>query len=813
MLHKVRVKLPKAQYGNEVTANARQMSMWGGANVNKFKQPATGVSDTLRPIPREEANLEAEKGETAVVNDGSPIPAHFKIGGKRHNQGGTPLNLPENSFVFSDTRGMLIKDPALLTYFGVPTKKNKKAYTPAEIAKKFEINEYRKTLEDPNTDNLQRRTAEMMIKKNLLMLGALALAQESLKGFPQGVPVIAMPYLESKGISPEMFLPAEPTDNAQQMQEQDLMSEQGMAPQEQDFEMMEQEVNPEEMAGMPPQEMAPSPEMMMMYGGAYYNPMMMYGGDPYDYMRAGGESRTRARVTLPVFQNGSTTSTQPSNPELDDTFSGQTVPYKLYKQLEDDVNNYSDLRAAIIAKYKDALNDKKKLGKNIDPSQLSKNDDEIIKNFLNLQKRNYATAAYYMKENKLADNNQGFVAASGKISGTPNNPVKGGISNTELNEVWTKLKIAPTDKNTVASEQLSFIAFNDAISNVDKQNNPGLAEIIQLRGYKSAATGPAGEKGNVSGSTISIADGIATNNTTNEFGALGLQEIKETPPTPTPTPETEIVEEDDDVLTPPTYYPKPAPTPFLQDVMGLGRAGQNYLSIKEYQPWNAFAAMTPYPIQSGRYSPEREINALASTARTMGQAAAFGEAPSRAANLAKFQSDTARGIADTLGRYNNLNVTAENQEEFAKAQQMNEFQKLRGASAQDTYDKTAIAEQQATAARQKALDNITKAGINMTTNQAKAQVLNELYPNFNIFPEAGGMMAFVPGFKGFGSDDGSDDFDWDSAVSKGKSLYPNDSDAAMRYAEGLLKSQRPYNNSSGRSSAKNDIFALFGNQA
>ena len=126
--------------------------------------------------------------------------------------------------------------------------------------------------------------------------------------------------------------------------------------------------------------------------------------------------------------------------------------------------------------------------------------------------------------------------------------------------------------------------------------------------------------------------------------------------------------------------------------------------------------------------------------------------------------------------------------------------------------KTAIAKQQATSARQKALDNITKAGINMVTDQGKAQILNELNPNFNIFPEAGGMMAFVPGFKGFGSDDGSDAFDWDSAVSKGRSLYPNDSDAAMQYAQGLYKSKRPYNSSSGRSSAKNDIFALFGNQ-
>lgn len=805
MLHKVRVKLPKAQYGNQITANARQMSMWGGADVNKFKTPRTQVNDVLQPIPRDEANLEAEKDETVIVPDG-PVPSHFKIGGNRHSSGGTPLNLPENSFVYSDTRGMLIKDEALLKYFGMPVKKGKKAYTPAEIAKRFEVNDYKKILQDPNSDDLQRRTAEMMIKKNVLMLGALALAQESLKGFPQGVPVVAMPYLESKGISPEMFLPQDNQMGDSQMQEQDLMPEEGQPIQEQDLQMMEQEVNPQEMMNMPAPEVAPSPEMMMMYGGSYYNPMMMYGGNPYDYMRAGGESRTRARVTLPVFQNTGAVTTTTTDPELTNTFSGQKVPYKLYKQLEKDVTKESELGKAIIAKYKEVLKDSKNFGGKIKKEDIEGvTEDDIIKNFLNLQKRNYATAAYYMKENNLGDDVAGFKGASKLIANTPDAPIPGKISNNELNDVWTKLDISPKDKKTVASEQLSFKAFNEAIAEDKKRNKPDQ----KFPNYGGTALGPANERSNIGSSRVSVADGVATNNTTNEFAALILPQ--ETPPT-TPTPETEIVEEDDEVVAPPTYYPKPAPTPFLQDVMGLGRVGQNYLSIKEDQPWNAYAAMTPYPIKFGRYSPEREINALASTARTMGQAAAFGEAPSRAANLAKFQADTARQVADTLGRYNNLNVTAENQEELAKAQQMNEFQKLRGAGAQDIYDKTAIAKQQARDAREKALDNITKAGINMVTNQAKAQVLNELYPNFNIFPEAGGMMAFVPGAKGFGSDDGSDTFDWDSAVDKGRSLFSNDSDAAMRYAEGLLKSQRPYNSSSGRTSARNDIFSLFGNQ-
>jgi hypothetical protein len=436
------------------------------------------------------------------------------------------------------------------------------------------------------------------------------------------------------------------------------------------------------------------------------------------------------------------------------------------------------------------------------------NDQDIIDAFLNLQKRNYATAAYYMRENKSPDNGDGFKEASNKISGTKNDPVKGGISNADLNTVWNNLGINPSDKKKVAIEQLSFSAFNEALINPEDEE---LKKIMQRRGYEAAPLGPKGERGSVKDSTISVADGIATNNTTNEFGAKTLVQ---TPQTPTPKPEnkgTPEVTEDDEEETFQPAYSAPPPSPFLQDVMALGRAGQNYLSINEDMPWNPYAALSPYPIQLGRYSPEREINALASTANTMGQAAAFGEAPSRAANLSKFQADTARQVADTLGRYNNLNVTAENQEELANVQQNNEFQKLRATGALDLYDKTALAKQNAINARQKALNNITQAGINMTTNQAKAQVLNELYPNFNIFPEAGGMMGFVPGAPRFGADDGGDDYDFGSYYRIGEEKFPDKPELAMKYAEGMARGNRRLG-SSARTSARNDIFSLFGNQ-
>lgn len=205
-------KLPKALSGLEMKMSA---GLYGkGTNGNpqfrkssyleagKISQQPTEVRDTLQPVAREGANLEAEKGETAMVNiDG--IPAHFKIGGKRHSQGGTPLNLPDNSFIFSDTAKMKIKDPIMLAQFGMVPKKS--GYTPAEIAKKYDINKLRQVLADPNTDDLERKTAELMISNYNMKLAKLALLQESSKGFPQGIPVVAMPYIMATGMNPEEF--------------------------------------------------------------------------------------------------------------------------------------------------------------------------------------------------------------------------------------------------------------------------------------------------------------------------------------------------------------------------------------------------------------------------------------------------------------------------------------------------------------------------------------------------------------------------------------------------------------------------------
>ena len=164
-----------------------------------FLKPNTPVDsdikNTMGAVPRNQANIEAEGGETVVgdINNDGYL-EHQTIVGKRHTQGGVPLNVPEGSFIFSDTKKMMIKDPEILSIFGM--KPSKKGYTPAEIAKKYNINDFIAILKDPAKDKYSKETAEIMLQSNLKKLGMLSLVQESMKGFPDGVPAIGQSVMQ-----------------------------------------------------------------------------------------------------------------------------------------------------------------------------------------------------------------------------------------------------------------------------------------------------------------------------------------------------------------------------------------------------------------------------------------------------------------------------------------------------------------------------------------------------------------------------------------------------------------------------------------
>lgn len=256
MYYKVKItKNPKAKTGMQVQGSLyNDETSFGGFNMQHGKKNLI-ESKYITAVPKEEANLEAEGGETVYGDlNGDTFPEHKIIKGPRHSKGGVPLKLPDDSFIFSDTNSMKINDPNILQMFNQPDRKGK-GITPATLAKQYDIDSYRKILQDPNTDKIARRTAELMIRNYNMKLGALALAQESKKGFPQGIPEMAKPYMEYAGIDEAKLLPPklpEPQAPQQQMQQQmpqEQMSQEQMPPQ--DMQQMEQ----------------PFPDQMSRFGG------------------------------------------------------------------------------------------------------------------------------------------------------------------------------------------------------------------------------------------------------------------------------------------------------------------------------------------------------------------------------------------------------------------------------------------------------------------------------------------------------------------------------------------------------------------
>jgi hypothetical protein len=257
MKYKVKItRLPQARTGYQVQgALANDISDFSG-NGSSLGKPNQQVRKSMGGVPRDEANLEAEGGETLVGDiDGSTFPSFFNIKGPRHSSGGVPMSLPDDTFIFSDTKAMKIIDPQILKMFGKSPKKG--GYTPAELSKVYDINKYRKLLQDPDSSKVEQKTAEMMIKNYVIKLGALAIAQESKKGFPQGIPVIAKPYMEANNIKEEDLIP----ENARQKQDQ--MSQQEEEPTE--MPSGQPIAMPEEQQSM--QEPPMNQEDTMQYGG------------------------------------------------------------------------------------------------------------------------------------------------------------------------------------------------------------------------------------------------------------------------------------------------------------------------------------------------------------------------------------------------------------------------------------------------------------------------------------------------------------------------------------------------------------------
>lgn len=137
------------------------------------------------------ANAEVEKGEVLLTPSGNTIPIEG-VNTSKHYEGnqfgtqGTPIDAPDNSFVFSDRR-IKGEDPKLnkMVASDLLNKKVKKSMTMADIAKKFDNTKYDGVLNNTRSTPIQKRTAAINKEMNVTKLQQLADYQESYKLLPE----------------------------------------------------------------------------------------------------------------------------------------------------------------------------------------------------------------------------------------------------------------------------------------------------------------------------------------------------------------------------------------------------------------------------------------------------------------------------------------------------------------------------------------------------------------------------------------------------------------------------------------------------
>ena len=246
-------------YGLVTTPPLQTDSFIGSGNDAAV--PGNNVGRSIQPVPREEANLEAEKGETVLTdfnNDGNF--ELYTIGGNRHHKGGTPLNLPPQSFIFSDTSKMKLNKYELAE-MGITSKKK---ITPANVSKGYELNKFIGILDDEHSDNITIDTSEYMLNKNKKSLSQLAFLQEAKKGFDDGVPLASYAYLTEKGINPIQFSQQVEQISQQEAEQKMLMQ----LPYEQRMELMIAKEQAQQQAAMQQQQMmAQQQQMQGQQGG------------------------------------------------------------------------------------------------------------------------------------------------------------------------------------------------------------------------------------------------------------------------------------------------------------------------------------------------------------------------------------------------------------------------------------------------------------------------------------------------------------------------------------------------------------------
>ena len=644
--------------------------------------PEIKINETLQPTTRENATLEAELGETVVTNlQGEGIPEFYKIAGKPHSKGGTPLNLPASSFIFSKDRKLAITDPTMLKLFG---RKNDKRQTPADLSKTYNLNKFREILVNPHTDTLQRETAEKMIKNYNLKLGALALVQESKKGFEDNIPAIAMGYLEKNGIDPTTLLGEQPEP---QMAAQPMMKGGG-------------ELTLEKFAGG-----GPTSRQKVNEKGVFWN--TADGDYTEDELQEGDyemnpETGRWEQISLSGakyegdFKDPNLGQFSPFYGLLEEKFADEGVRDRFFDQYQKEIANTKPNPRTGLTQQD--INDAGKLDK-----------DQVIDNFLAKERINFAI------QNKHAVD--GELDTEGLYDKDPNLAAK----------MAKDLGYNTLDK----PQTLAFQAGYEAIA-VLKKNK---ATAKDWKDFELNQSGPGSERNKslTGNKRISSKDGWDGNDTT---GSMII-------PSATKINRKDI---DDKVIKgaiAEEVEGKTLPEPtgdkskyWTQDLVNLAGAFKDRYGIKKYAPWQA---PLEHDVATPHFTDFRGTAARITSAANAGvkQASTFSNPQAYAANIANIQKGASDQILKTQEAEYRGNQAIANQFELENTRSENRHNMQKQQLDTKLWDKYTMANQQFDNAKRVMGAQLRGAFNTAWTNKGKTQTLNAMYDDFDVDPVTG----------------------------------------------------------------------------
>jgi hypothetical protein len=791
MYHKVRItKLPGKARGGKVNGNRivpNQSLSFGGADMKSGPKDIS-VANTISAVPRNQANLEAEGGETVYGDiNGDGMAEHLVIKGPRHSSGGVPLNLPDDTFIFSDTKSMRLKDPNLLAQFGKKggASKSTKSYTPAELAKQYDLSKYRKMLQDPESGDLERKTAEIMIRNYTMKLGALALAQESKKGFPQGIPEAARPYMDANGIKDEDLIPE--IVQQQQMQSfQEEGMEQGSGMQNPQEEMME--MPQEDMMAMQ-QPMAQYGYQMPFYQGEVMPSYMQSGGSLTQYQDKGEVKYKYDIPTNAVVVNRADYKTDEeyevgkadqfakagdkplyilmpdgkykkitkgakkldpyTGTDLATTWNNSQDAADLFQGMGKSIDSPEFTR--LLTNYttkalKDPLSYKSSKGK-INPlyGTMSKKDytpEQIKGAFTTQQKRNLALQAHGVNS-KHFSNSKGTLLTADEL-------IKKGQAKdlSEANSIIKQYKDKGISDIKSASEKVGVPLGDSALEQASFQ---GLSKMLEdktnltpeeqqiIEGWQYNPEGAQDETGQTNVG-ISPIDAIYTDTSAQELSQYMPQGLNESDVMGTeikaePEKEKEIVAEDTEIAQAPEEIGAEWMTP---DKINYYGAMKDRSRIRKFLPW---APRTELEVPTPTYlDPTRELGQQSEYANLMAQQLGQFTGPQAfASNMSSIQGTGAEQAANTLSRINNQNVGIANQFAQNAANIRNQEQGINQAAAQRLYDQNTIANQQFINSKIAADQNVRQGFNTGWKNASNLALTNAMYPQYDISARSGNI--------------------------------------------------------------------------